>query len=45
MLRSGGLLHLEASYARVSQSSLKADEGAMIGDAHGIIIEVTLSGS
>jgi hypothetical protein len=39
-LRSGGLLRLEASYARVSQSSLKTGGGAATGGARGTITEV-----
>jgi hypothetical protein len=42
--RSGGLLHLEASHARVSQSSLKTGRGATMGGACGIIMEVVSSG-
>jgi hypothetical protein len=42
--RSGGLLHLEASHARVFQSGLKTGGGAMMGDACGTIMEVA-SGS
>jgi hypothetical protein len=42
--RSGGLLRLEASRARVFQSSLKTDGGAMAGGACGTIMEV-VSGS
>jgi hypothetical protein len=38
--RSGGLLHLEASHARVSQSGLKTGGGAMVGGARGTIAEV-----
>jgi hypothetical protein len=40
-LRSGGLLRLEASYSRVSQSSLKIDRGATTIGACGIIAVVT----
>jgi hypothetical protein len=40
VLRSSGLLHVEASLARVSQSDLKTDEGAMTGGARGTIAEV-----
>jgi hypothetical protein len=43
-LRSGGLLRLEASHARVSQSVLKTGGGAMVGGARGTIVEVA-SGS
>jgi hypothetical protein len=45
VLRSNSLLHLEASHARVSQSSLKTGGGAMTGGARGIITEVASSGS
>jgi hypothetical protein len=38
--RSGGLLHLEASRARVSQSSLKTSRGVIVGGARGTIMEV-----
>jgi len=38
--RSGGLLRLEASRARVSQSGLKTGGGATAGGARGIIAEV-----
>jgi hypothetical protein len=40
MLRSSGLLRLEASPTRISQFCLKAGEGAMTGGARGIIAEV-----
>jgi hypothetical protein len=43
--RSSGLLLLEASHARVSQSGLKTDRGAMVGGARCIIAEVTCSSS
>jgi hypothetical protein len=39
-LRSSGLLHLEASWARVSQFCLKTGRGAMVGAACGVITEV-----
>jgi hypothetical protein len=42
--RSGGLLHLEVSHARVSQSGLKTGGGMTVGGAHGTIMEVA-SGS
>jgi hypothetical protein len=42
--RSGGLLHLEASRARVFQSSLKTSGGAMTGGARDTITKVA-SGS
>jgi hypothetical protein len=40
--RSSRLLHLEVSRARVSQSDHKTGGDATTGDAHGIIVEVTL---
>jgi hypothetical protein len=43
-LRSGGLLHLEACHARVSQSDLKTDVGATVGGARDTIVDV-VSGS
>jgi hypothetical protein len=39
--RSDGLLHLEASRARFSQSDLTTSGGATTGGAHDIITEVT----
>jgi hypothetical protein len=44
-LRSSGLLHVEASLARVFQSGLKTDGGAMTGGACGTIMEVALEAS
>jgi hypothetical protein len=38
--RSSGLLHVEASLARVFQSGLKTGGGATVGGARGIIAEV-----
>jgi hypothetical protein len=38
--RSSGLLHVETSLARVSQSGLKTGGGATMGGAHGTIAEV-----
>jgi hypothetical protein len=38
--RSSSLLHLKASQARVSQSGLKINEGAMMGGARDTITEV-----
>jgi hypothetical protein len=38
--RSGGLLRLEASQARVSRFCLKTGEGATTGGARGIIVEI-----
>jgi hypothetical protein len=44
-LRSSGLLQVEASLARVSQSGLKAGEGATVDGARGTITEVTSESS
>jgi hypothetical protein len=41
--RSSGLLHVEASLARISQSGLKIGVDAMTGGARGIITEVVSS--
>jgi hypothetical protein len=41
--RSGGLLRLEVSRARVSQSGVKTGGGMTMGGARGIIVEVTWS--
>jgi hypothetical protein len=38
--RSSGLLHVEASRVRVSQSGLKTSRGATTGGADGTITEV-----
>jgi hypothetical protein len=43
--RSSGLLHVEASLARVSQSSLKTSGGATAGGACGTIVEVASEAS
>jgi hypothetical protein len=43
--RCGGLLRLEVSHARVSQSGRKIGGGATTGDARGIITEVASRGS
>jgi hypothetical protein len=43
--RSSGLLHVEASLARVSQSDLKNGRGATAGGAHGTITEVASEAS
>jgi hypothetical protein len=43
--RSSGLLRVEASLARVCQSSLKTDEGATTSGARGTIKEVALEAS
>jgi hypothetical protein len=40
VLRSSGLLHVEASLDRVFQSGLKTDGGAMTGGARDTIVEV-----
>jgi hypothetical protein len=44
-LRSSGLLHMEASLARVSQSGLKTGGGATMGGAYGTITEVVSEAS
>jgi hypothetical protein len=43
--RYSGLLRVEASLARVSQSGLKTGGGAMAGGAHGTIAEVASEAS
>jgi hypothetical protein len=43
--RSSGLLHMEASLARVSQSGLKIGGGATVGGARGTIAEVASEAS
>jgi hypothetical protein len=43
--RSSGLLHVEASLARVFQSGLKTGGSATIGGARGTIIKVALEAS
>jgi hypothetical protein len=43
--RSNGLLHVEASQARVFQSGLKTGGGATTDGAHGAITEVALRSS
>jgi hypothetical protein len=43
--RSSGLLGVEASLARVSQSGLKTDGGATTGGARGTIAEVASEAS
>jgi hypothetical protein len=43
--RSSGLLHVEASLARVSQSGLKTGGDAMAGGARGTIVEVASEAS
>jgi hypothetical protein len=44
-LRSSGLLRVEASLARVSQSDLKTGGDATTGGASGIIVDVALEAS
>jgi hypothetical protein len=44
-LRSSGLLRVEASLSRVSQSGLKTGRGTTAGGARGTITEVTLKTS
>jgi hypothetical protein len=43
--RSSGLLGMEASLARVSQSDLKTGGGTTMGGAHGTIAEVASEAS
>jgi hypothetical protein len=43
--RSSGLLHMEASLARVSQSGLKTGGGATTGGVRGTIAEVASEAS
>jgi hypothetical protein len=43
--RSSGLLHIEASQARVSQSGLKTGGGVTAGGARGTIAEVVSEAS
>jgi hypothetical protein len=43
--RSGGLLHLQANHARVSQSGFKTGAGVTAGGARGIITEVVSESS
>jgi hypothetical protein len=43
--RSSGLIHVEASLAKVSQSSLKTGGGATVGGARGTIVEVVSEAS
>jgi hypothetical protein len=43
--RSSGLLHVEASLARVSLSGLKTGRGATAGGARGTIMEVVSEAS
>jgi hypothetical protein len=44
-LRSSGLLHVEASLARVSQSSPKTSRGTTMGGARGTIVKVASEAS
>jgi hypothetical protein len=44
-LRSGGLLHVEASLTRVSQSGLKTGRCTTVGGARGTIAEVVSEAS
>jgi hypothetical protein len=44
-LRSSGLLHVESSLARISQSGLKNDGGVTMGGARGTIAKVTSEAS
>jgi hypothetical protein len=41
--KSSSLFHVEASLARVSQSDLKSDGGAIMSGARGIIVEIASS--
>jgi hypothetical protein len=43
--RSSGLLYMEASLGRVSQSGLKTGGGATVGGARGTIVEVASEAS
>jgi hypothetical protein len=43
--RSSGLLHVEASLVRVSQSDMKTDGGATLCGAHDTIADVTSEAS
>jgi hypothetical protein len=43
--RSSGLLHVEASRARVFQSGLKTGRGTTAGGARGTIVEVVSEAS
>jgi hypothetical protein len=45
VLRSSGLLAMEASPARVSQSDLKTGGGVTTGGAHGTITDVVSEAS
>jgi hypothetical protein len=41
--KSSSLFHVEASLARVSQSDLKSDGGAIMSGARGIIVKIASS--
>jgi hypothetical protein len=43
--RSSGLLHVEASRAKIFQSGIKTDGGATTGGARGTIAQVALESS
>jgi hypothetical protein len=43
--RSSGLLRVEASLTKISQSGLKTDGGATVGGARGTIAEVVSEAS
>jgi hypothetical protein len=43
--RSSGLLHVEASLGRISQSGLKIGGGVTVGGAHDTITEVASEAS
>jgi hypothetical protein len=43
--RSSGLLRMEASLSRVSQSDMKTGRGATVGGAHDTITEVASEAS
>jgi hypothetical protein len=45
VLRSSGLLRMEANLARIFQSGLKTGGGAMAGGARGTIMEVASKSS
>jgi hypothetical protein len=45
MSRSSGLLRVEASLVRISQSGLKTDEDVMAGGARGTIVKVASEAS
>jgi hypothetical protein len=45
VLRSSGLLHVETSLVRISQSGLKIGEGTTAGDVGGTITDVASEAS